>query len=54
MKSINLRNMSLAELWLSLVVLGLSLVTMFTGVTGNHSAAPIATVSPQLLPIIIS
>jgi hypothetical protein len=46
--------MSLAEYWLSLVVLGLSLGTMFTGVPGNHSIAPIATVRPELLPATIS
>ena len=45
-KYINLRNMPLAQYWLSLVVLGLSLVTMLTGVTGNHSTNPIATVGP--------
>jgi len=41
--------MSLAEFWLSVVVLGLSLVTMLTGVTGNHSDAPIATFNTSSL-----
>jgi hypothetical protein len=41
-----IRNISLAEFWLSLIALVFSLVTLLAGVTGDHTVTPLLTVRP--------